>query len=98
MQGIESCIVLSQHLAPQKISTYLIPYIRKYAEDKSWRIRYLVADKIMEISQGVGFELAKEHLLGFYCSFLVDNESEVRTAAVSRIAEFAGVLDTQTIV
>lgn len=52
----------------------------------------------MSLSSGVGFELAKEHLLPYFCGFLNDNESEVRTAAVSRIAEFAGILDTQTII
>lgn len=44
--------------------------IKKYAEDKSWRIRYLVADKIMDLSQGVGLEAAREHLLPSFCTFL----------------------------
>jgi hypothetical protein len=52
-----------------------------------------VADKIMDLSKGVGFEPAKEHLLPYYCNFLSDSESEVRTAAVSRIADFGSVLD-----
>lgn len=76
----------------------MLPYIKKYAEDKSWRIRYLVADKIMELSKGIGYELAKEHLLSYYCGFLADNESEVRTAAVTRVAEFGSILDAQTVV
>jgi len=45
----------------------LIPYIKKFAVDKSWRIRYLVADKIMEISNGIGLENSKEHLTSYYC-------------------------------
>jgi serine/threonine-protein phosphatase 2A regulatory subunit A len=72
--------------------------IKKYAEDKSWRIRYLVADKIMDLSQGVGLEAAREHLLPSYCTFLQDSESEVRTAASSRLADFCKILDGNTII
>ena len=71
----------------------MLPYIKKFAEDKSWRIRYLVADRIMDLSTGLGTEQAREHMLPYYCSFLSDNESEVRTAAVSRLAEFCKMLD-----
>jgi hypothetical protein len=44
----------------------LVPYIKKYAVDKSWRIRYLVADKIMEITESFGVECSKEHLTTYY--------------------------------
>jgi hypothetical protein len=44
----------------------LVPYIKKYAVDKSWRIRYLVADKIMEITDSIGVECSKEHLTSYY--------------------------------
>ena len=61
--------------------------------DKSWRIRYLVADKIMEISNGIGIENSKEHLTSYYCQFLEDTESEVRTAALRRLQDFGKILD-----
>jgi serine/threonine-protein phosphatase 2A regulatory subunit A len=75
------------------VNGYLLPYIKKFAEDKSWRIRYLVADRIMDIAQGIGFDQAKEHLLPYYVNFLSDSESEVRTAAVSRLADFCRIMD-----
>ena len=52
----------------------------------------------MDLANGIGIEQAKEILLTFYCSFLKDAESEVRTAAVSRLSEFCKILDTQSIV
>jgi len=70
-----------------------LPYIKKFAEDKSWRIRYLVADRIMELTNGIGQDQAKEHLMPYYCNFLSDSESEVRTAAVNRLSDFCKVLD-----
>ena len=75
------------------MSAYLLPYIKKFAEDKSWRIRYLVADRIMDLSTGLGQEVAREHMLPYYCGFLADTESEVRTAAVSRLADFCKIID-----
>ena len=76
----------------------MLPYIKKFAEDKSWRIRYLVADRIMDLSTGIGVDCARENLLPYYCGFLQDSESEVRTAAVSRLADFSKVLDANNIV
>lgn len=65
-----------------------MPYIKKFAVDKGWRIRYLVADKLMEISEAIGIDTAKEHLTSYFCQFLEDTESEVRTAAARRLSDF----------
>ena len=51
----------------------------------------------MEIANSIGFEHTKDALLPYYCNFLADSESEVRTAAVRRIADFCQILDQGTI-
>ena len=66
--------------------------------DKSWRIRYLVADKIMELSDGIGIENSKEHLTTYFCQFLEDTESEVRTAACRRLNDFGKILDAKVLI
>ena len=58
----------------------------------------MVADRIMDIATGIGFDQAKEALLPFYASFIKDAESEVRTAAVGRLSEFCTILDAQSII
>lgn len=98
MQGIESIILFTKVLPMNKVQSQLIPYIKKFAVDKSWRIRYLVADKIMEISEGIGVENTKEHLSSYYCQFLEDSESEVRTAALRRLSDFGKILDSKTLI
>ncbi len=80
------------------MNAYLLPYIKKFAEDKSWRIRYLVADRIMDLATGIGFDQAKDNLLPYFCNFLNDSESEVRTAAVGRISDFCKILDADNII
>jgi serine/threonine-protein phosphatase 2A regulatory subunit A len=52
MQGIDSCVCFAHQLPPAKVTAYLLPYIKKFADDKSWRIRYLVADRIMDLARG----------------------------------------------
>jgi serine/threonine-protein phosphatase 2A regulatory subunit A len=98
MQSIDSIIYFSKVLPMNKINQSLIPYIKKFSVDKSWRIRYLVADKIMEISNGIGLENSKEHLTSFYCQFLEDTESEVRTAAVRRLSDFGKIIDPKILI
>ena len=53
----------------------------------------MVADRIMDLATGFGFEQAKQSLLPYYCAFLKDVESEVRTAALSRMSDFCRILD-----
>src|ERR1700753_1526961 len=52
----------------------------------------------MDLANGIGHEASKEHLLGYYCAFLQDSESEVRTAAASRLAEFCKILDSSSVI
>ena len=98
MQGIDTCICFAKYIPQAKVNQNLIPYIKKFAVDKSWRIRYLVADKIMEITNGIGVENSKEHLTTYYVQFLEDTESEVRTAAVRRLCDFGKVLDPKVLI
>lgn len=58
----------------------------------------MVADRIMDLARGIGFDQAKEVLLPFYAAFLKDAESEVRTAAVGRLADFCKIIDAQSII
>jgi serine/threonine-protein phosphatase 2A regulatory subunit A len=57
----------------------------------------MVADRIMDLATGIGFEQAKENLLPYFCSFLKDLEPEVRTAAAGRMSDFCRILDDQSI-
>ncbi len=98
MQGIDSCVCLAKQLPVSKVNSYLWPYIKKLAEDKSWRIRFLVADRIMDLATGLGFEQAQANLLPYFCNFLNDSESEVRAAAVARISDFCKILKAEDIV
>lgn len=57
MQGVDSCILLAKKIGASKSSTYIIPNIKWYGEEKSWRLRYLVADKIVDLAESLGEEM-----------------------------------------
>lgn len=98
MQGVDSCINFANALPSSKIQTYLLPYLKTYAEDKSWRLRYLVATKILDLAKAFGPELTKSKLVPHYCNFLTDPESEVRTAATSQLNDIVKMLDKESVV
>lgn len=98
MQGVDSCINFAKVLSSSKIQSYIIPYLKSYSEDKSWRTRYLFATKIMELANAFGSDFADSKLLNYFVSFLTDPESEVRTAAASQLGDFVKFLDKEAIV
>ena len=48
----------------------VMPTLRQCAEDKSWRVRYMVADKFTELQAAVGKEITKTDLVPAFQSLL----------------------------
>lgn len=63
------------------------------AKDKSWRMRYLLAEKIVELTKLLG----SQNLLSIFVDFLQDSEGEVKVATTSKAAEFCKLLESQAI-
>jgi serine/threonine-protein phosphatase 2A regulatory subunit A len=80
------------------VAAFILPCIKELAGVNSWRIRYLVADRIREICRGLTEQNIKEIMLPHYVSFLKDAESEVRTAAVRRMSEFSQIIGNQEVI
>ena len=47
-----------------------MPTLRQCAEDKSWRVRYMVADKFTELQAAVGKDITKTDLVPAFQSLL----------------------------
>lgn len=58
----------------------------------------MVADRIMDLATGISFEQARENLLPYYCLFLRDLESEIRTAALQRLGDFCRIVPPEDII
>ncbi len=62
------------------------------SQDKSWRVRYNVAQQVPALCEVLGEELARTELLPPFVRLLRDSEAEVRAAASSNIAAVCRLL------
>lgn len=49
--AVEACVSIATLLPQEDLETLVMPTLRQAAEDKSWRVRYMVADKFSEVSR-----------------------------------------------
>ncbi|KAJ9499283.1 protein phosphatase 2A structural subunit [Exophiala xenobiotica] len=75
----------------------LLTALRSLFEDKSWRVRYMVAEKFEKIAKAVNEEVVTRDLVPAFVKLLKDSEAEVRTAIASQIPGFCGLLDRETL-
>ncbi len=61
-------------------------------------MRYTLADRIVDLAKCMEREAVFRHLSDVFAEFLQDSESEVRTMATSRIAQFCTFLDGEVII
>ncbi|MBA0878629.1 hypothetical protein Goshw_019203, partial [Gossypium schwendimanii] len=65
------------------------------AADKSWRVRYMVANQLYELCEAVGPEPTRSELVPAYVRLLRDNEAEVRIAAAGKVTKFCRILNPE---
>uniref|UniRef100_A0A8C2E1M6 Protein phosphatase 2, regulatory subunit A, beta a n=1 Tax=Cyprinus carpio TaxID=7962 RepID=A0A8C2E1M6_CYPCA len=82
-----SPVDLEVHFEPL-VKPLVMPTLRQAAEDKSWRVRYMVADKFSDLQKAVGPEITKNDLVPAFQNLLKDCEAEVRAAAANKVKEF----------
>ncbi|WKA02146.1 hypothetical protein VitviT2T_020368 [Vitis vinifera] len=56
--------------------------------DKSWCVRYMVANQLYELCEAVGPEPTRSDLVPAYVRLLHGNEAEVRIAAAGKVTKF----------
>lgn len=49
--AVEACVNIAQLLPQEDLEALVMPTLRQAAEDKSWRVRYMVADKFTEVGE-----------------------------------------------
>lgn len=72
--------------------------VQKLAQDKSWRVRYSVAQNVPALVEAMGPEAARNTFASSYVKLLQDAEAEVRVAASATIATIAEVLPQEQVV
>uniref|UniRef100_A0A7S3ENB3 TOG domain-containing protein n=1 Tax=Rhodosorus marinus TaxID=101924 RepID=A0A7S3ENB3_9RHOD len=64
-----------------------LPMIKSMVEDSAWRVRYMMADQLVLISDVLSSKTLRDEILPAFVSFLKDCDSEVRTIAAERTSE-----------
>ncbi len=90
--AVEACITLASLFKQDDVEKLLLSSLKQAIDDKSWRVRYVVADKFVELQEAVGPEITKTELVLAFGSLLKDTEAEVRAAAASKIKDFCRYL------
>lgn len=75
----------------------LLKSLKDLFEDKSWRVRYMVAEKFEKIAKAVNEEVVTRDLVQTFVKMLKDSEAEVRTAIASQIPGFCTLLEREVL-
>jgi serine/threonine-protein phosphatase 2A regulatory subunit A len=82
---VTDLIAIAQQLNPQETQELLGAAVRNLWADKSWRVRYSVADNWVSLATAVGGDHAGEELVAAFVRLIKDNEAEVRSAIGKQI-------------
>ncbi|KAK0558114.1 protein phosphatase 2A structural subunit [Tilletia horrida] len=84
---VADLIAIAEMLSHAESKNYLLHSIRDAVADKSWRVRYMVADHYVKLASAVGEDVVRDDLVLSLVSLLKDNEAEVRTAGAGQIPD-----------
>ena len=79
------------------VSAAVLPVVRSVSRDKSWRVRYVVAEHFCALVERLGVDVTRVEMVPTYVALLQDNEAEVRTAAAFNSTSFAAMLLAETV-
>lgn len=57
--AVEDCAALAKLLSREDALTNVMPAVQKFAQDKSWRVRYNVAQQLYSLCETVGPTVAR---------------------------------------
>lgn len=96
---VEVLIAIAEVVPKEQQSSHgvLLTALRSLFEDKSWRVRYMVADKFEKIAKAVDDEVVSRDLVPSFVKLLKDAEAEVRSAIAGQIPGFCALVDKEVL-
>ncbi|KAN0079776.1 Armadillo-type fold [Elaphomyces granulatus] len=96
---VDILISIAEEIPKEQQSSHgvLLTSLRNLFEDKSWRVRYMVADRFEKIARAVADEVVTRDLVPAFVKLLKDTEAEVRTAIAGQIPGFCSLIDRETL-
>lgn len=99
MLTVDILIAISEALPKEQQSSHgiLLASLRNLFEDKSWRVRYMVANRYEQIARAVDEEVVGRDLVPAFVKLVKDTEAEVRSAIAGQIPGFCQLVDRQAL-
>ncbi|RMJ25757.1 hypothetical protein PHISP_03362 [Aspergillus sp. HF37] len=96
---VEILIAMAEEIPKEQQPSHgvLLTSLRLLFEDKSWRVRYMVADRYEKIAKAVHDDVVTRDMVPAFVKLLKDTEAEVRTAIAGQIPGFCGLIDRETL-
>ncbi|KID89175.1 protein phosphatase PP2A regulatory subunit A, partial [Metarhizium majus ARSEF 297] len=96
---VEILISIAEVVPKEQQSSHgvLLTSLRNLIDDKSWRVRYMIADRFEKIAKAVDEEVVSRDLVPAFVKLLKDNEAEVRTAIAGQIPGFCALVERSTL-
>lgn len=96
---VEILIAIAEVVPPEQQTSHgvLLTALRNLFEDKSWRVRYMVADRFEKIAKAVDEEVVSRDLVPAFIKLIKDTEAEVRSAIAGQIPGFCTLADRDTL-
>lgn len=86
---IDCCVSASGELEVDENIQIVYPILQIIQEDASWRVRQQLAKSFEKLCPRFGEDFCSEKMLSIFVKYLVDNEPQVRLAAVSSLYDVA---------
>eukprot|EP00053_Salpingoeca_punica_P008543 m.76559 g.76559 ORF g.76559 m.76559 type:complete len:581 (+) comp14642_c0_seq1:206-1948(+) len=87
--AVGDILPFARMLPQEDAAQLLIPHLHTASKDRSWRVRFVVAEKWTELQSSLGPNVTKVDLVPILGRLLGDQEAEVRTQASFRISDVA---------
>ncbi|OQN97565.1 hypothetical protein B0A48_16719 [Cryoendolithus antarcticus] len=96
---VDVLIAIAEAVPKEQQSSHgvLLSALRSLFEDKSWRVRYMVADRFEKIAKAVDGEVIERDLVPAFVKLLKDTEAEVKSAIAGQIPGFCQLVDRQAL-
>jgi serine/threonine-protein phosphatase 2A regulatory subunit A len=99
--AVEASLFFGRLLSQEDALAYIVHPLHAASKDRSWRVRYVVAEKYSELETVLGNELSRTEMAPMLVRLLQDQEKEVRTQAALRVPHICkglDLVDRQTII
>jgi len=91
--AVEAILSFGHMLSQEDQLSLIAQPLHQASKDRSWRVRYVVAEKHSELEKVLGKEIARAELTPMLVRLLQDQEKEVRTQAALRVPFVCQELD-----